>query len=70
MHDITELQPVLSHCTDFIYQVPVIIMQLQSTKIYQYLTSINTAYIKARFIDYSRKYMVAYQEIQFYEVFK
>jgi hypothetical protein len=26
MHDITELQPVLSHCTDFIYQVPLTIM--------------------------------------------
>lgn len=34
------------------------------------MASINLAYIKALFIEYTRKFMVSYHEIQFYELFK
>lgn len=30
----------------------------------------NGAYIKSLFINYTRKYMVSFQEIQFYELFR
>lgn len=34
------------------------------------MSTLNGAYIKALFINYTRKFMVSFQEIQFYELFR
>lgn len=61
MYDVVELKPELNNC-QLVYQVLYLFtIKIQSTKIYQNLFSLNSSYIKARFIMYVRKFMVCYQ---------